>query len=87
MNNLEVQLELIKEIDLDIEIKKDIIKKVEKMIYENKKDNEVYSMLHDGSQLIVYVDADDIDKEEKLIYQFCEMFIKENRLEKSYLVE
>lgn len=73
MKDSEIQLELIKEIDLDIEIKKDIIKRVERMLYENKKDNEVYSFMHEGSQLIAYVDADDIDKEEKLIYQFCTM--------------
>ncbi|MGO9387691.1 MAG: hypothetical protein ACLPWD_06555 [Methanobacterium sp.] len=73
MKELDIQLELIKEIVLDIEIKKDIIQRVSKMMYENKKDCEVYSMLHDGGQLMAYVDAYDIDKEEKLIYQFCQM--------------
>jgi hypothetical protein len=73
MNNLEIQLDLISEIDLDIEIKKDIISRVEKLLYENKKDTEVYYLLHDGGQLVAFVDAYDIDKEEKLIYQFCQM--------------
>ena len=73
MNDLEIQLELIEEIKLDREKKIDIINRVTKLIADKKPEDEVFNLIYEDSQLIGYVEAYDIDKLEKLVYQFCQM--------------
>jgi len=73
MNDLEIQLELIEEIQLDREKKLDIITRVTKLIADKKPEDEVFNLIYEDSQLIGYVEAYDIDKLEKLVYQFCQM--------------